>query len=126
MCGWAAMGRNTAKEQTIMRKVFHHIRTWAKNTKRCSPAFLLVWAILILAVFFMLHLFGLRENMCVLSGTFPQGAENHLQSAFCAMLYLIFYMSAWLIAPILIIASVVFFLLEKIMNKITIQQKLRS
>lgn len=89
------------------------IQRWAHNTKLCSPAGFALRAGLLFVFFLVVHLAGLREYASILSGTMPQGPIGQTVSQFFAVLYIFLYLGAVVIAPILGIAALVFFLLEK-------------
>ena len=75
------------------------------RTPMLSPQGLFLRAIAIVGVFILLHLFGLRENMSILSGTSPTGEPGDHGSTFLGALYMMFYFGAVLVSPILVFAS---------------------
>jgi len=89
------------------------IPCWAHNTKLCSPAGFALRAGLLCVFFLVVHLAGLREYASILSGTMPQGPIGQTASKFFAVSYIFLYLAAIVIAPILGIAALVFFLLDK-------------
>ena len=60
---------------------------------------------LLIAVFALLHLAGLRENVSVLSGTVGSADENPTLSALLGTVYVLFYVAAVLVAPVLALAA---------------------
>lgn len=62
-------------------------------------------AAILLAVFAVLHLAGLREYMPLLCGSPAPGNASRLVQALCCTSYLIFYFAAVLVAPVLLLAA---------------------
>ena len=83
------------------------------DTKLCSPGGFASRAGLILVSFLVAHLAGLREYASILSGTMPQGLFGRAVDQFLAVSYIVLYLGAVVVAPILAIAALVFFALEK-------------
>ena len=82
-------------------------------TKRCSPGGFVLWAASLAVLFAVLHLLGFREYASVLSGTVPLGAFNLIVNRFFAVVYVLLYLGAVILAPILLIGAAVFLLLER-------------
>lgn len=81
-----------------------------------SPRFLLTRALAIGVLFLLLHLAGLREYTTFLSGTSGAGAGLRL-SFFYGSLYILSYLGAIVLAPIMIIAAGILVLWQKIASK---------
>ena len=90
--------------RTILRRI--------AATKRCSPGGFALWAASLAALFAVAHALGFREYASVLCGTVPLGAFNLLMNRFFAIVYVLLYLGAAVLAPILLIGGAVFFLLE--------------
>lgn len=65
----------------------------------------LLRAVLIAAVFLILHIVGLRRYTCFLSGTLDGGGSMRYAAILQGLLYVIAYVSCTVIAPILAIAA---------------------
>ena len=77
-----------------------------------SPGGLLIRALVLITVFIAWHLAGMRIYTSVLTGTFtPVLGSTQLGSLF-GILYLLAFLASVLVAPILLIASGILFLLE--------------
>ncbi len=74
---------------------------------------LLLRAFLLAAVFFVCHAFGMREYTSILSGTFPAGDHARELLACMGMVYVIMYLAAVVVAPILLIAAGLVYLVER-------------
>jgi hypothetical protein len=70
-----------------------------------SPKDFIRHAVLILFVFGVAHLFGLREYTCFLNGTAGSVELGHELSTLLGLTYLILYFAAVLLVPILILAA---------------------
>ncbi len=79
------------------------LKAWLK-APMFSPRGFLVRAAALALVYGLLSLCGLREYMCVLSLTYPEGTPRGLSLFFC-LIYLLSYFSFILAVPILVIAS---------------------
>ena len=73
-----------------------------------SPKGLFLHAALILAAVGAAHLAGLRHYVTLMSGTPLSGAPPDLLSVGLAILYAGLYLAAAIVAPVLLIAAVVF------------------
>jgi hypothetical protein len=69
-----------------------------------SPGGFVVWAVLILISFGLLHLLGWREATTILTGTIPPKASA-AATMLKALLYMGSYFGAVVLAPILIIGA---------------------
>ena len=78
-----------------------------------SPGGLTARAVLILAVYLLVHLAGLRDSTSILSGTAPQGAYPVAVEQIFAIVYILAYLGAVMAAPVLLIAAVMLKLLER-------------
>ena len=88
------------------------LKAWLK-APMFSPAGFLVRAAALALVYGVLSLCGLRESMCVLSLTFPEGTPRGVSLFFC-LIYLLSYFSFILAVPILMIASGLFALARRV------------
>ena len=77
-----------------------------------SPKGLLVRAGLIALFFLLCHAAGLREYTSIVSGTSPTGDVGDIFSVALAGLYLVAYVAAVLVAPIMLLASAIFTALQ--------------
>lgn len=78
-----------------------------------TPRGFLTRAVLCWLVFAILHLAGLREYTGLLTMTKPAGVP-YLLAATGATTYIVFYLAAILLAPILAIAALLLWLWERI------------
>lgn len=85
--------------------ILARIKTWQKQTTRCSPGYFLFCAGFFLVLYAVLHALGLRSCMAVLCGNLPADASEHGRTTIFAVLYAIAYLGAVLGAPILILAA---------------------
>jgi hypothetical protein len=79
-----------------------------RNIRRAelfSPADLLQRAVVIGAVFFVVHLAGLREYTSVLNGTAGPDAADWASSTFFGVTYVIIYLTFVVLAPVLVLAA---------------------
>ena len=79
-----------------------------------SPGGLLLRAALIAAVFGVLHAFGQRDNMAVLCGTDASAGEAPRRTLQFAVLYLLGYLGAVVLAPIAALTAVFLKLLDRL------------
>jgi hypothetical protein len=77
------------------------------NTDIFSPNGFYIRAMLILLVFFLLDATGFRKYAMLISGTSPVGDPQSMTTLLCAVLYLLFYLGAVIVSPVLLIASVI-------------------
>ena len=83
------------------------------GTSARSPKGLFVRALILIVLFLLCHLAGLRVYTSVLTGTFiPIAGSTQLASLF-GILYALLFLAAVLVAPILLIASGLLYLLER-------------
>ncbi len=86
-------------------------RQWYRQTRAmkwfCPGSFVLC-AMVCAAVYVVLYLLGWRESTSVLCGTLPEDRTAQTIQAFQATMYVIFYMGTAVVAPILVIAAIVF------------------
>lgn len=61
---------------------------------------------LLIALFAIVHVAGLRTYLSLISGSPAPGALSHGLQAVCCAAYLASYMGAVLVAPVLLIASI--------------------
>ena len=78
-----------------------------------SPGGFAARAALILAVYLLAHLAGLRDSTSILSGTTPQGAYPAAVERIFALVYILAYLGAVMLAPVLLIAAVMLKLLGR-------------
>lgn len=62
--------------------------------------------VLLVVLFAVLHAAGLRRYLSLISGSPAPGALSHGLQAVCCAAYLASYMGAVLVAPVLLIASI--------------------
>jgi hypothetical protein len=79
-----------------------------------SPGGLAARAVFILAFYLLAHLAGLRECTSILSGTTPQGTYPATVEQIFAVTYIMAYLGAVMLAPILLIAAVMIKLLGRL------------
>ena len=83
------------------------------HAKALSPAGFFVRAAGLLVFFAVAHAIGLREWTCMISGTVPQNAFGNNLDRYLAVTYLVFYLGAFIVAPILTIAAGIFYVLQR-------------
>jgi hypothetical protein len=76
-----------------------------------SPMGFLFRAVIIVAIFLLLEALGLRKYAMVISGTSPTADAQDMFAMGLACLYLLFYVAVIVLAPILFLASLFFYLL---------------
>ena len=79
---------------------------------------LLVAAVVIVALYSIANVFGLRAGMTLLSGTFPVPDAN-LSTLMCGV-YLALYLGATIVAPILLIAAAIELLARLMCDKMAL------
>jgi hypothetical protein len=77
------------------------------NTDVFSPRGFYRRALLILLIFLLLDVAGLRKYAMLLSATSPVGDPEDIMTHVWAVLYLLFYFGAVILTPILLIASAI-------------------
>ena len=97
-----------------MRQAINRALIWYWRVPRFSPGGLLAVALEVTVVFAILHACGLREATSVLSGTVPVEGATLTIAMMKAFVYIVFYLGAVLLAPVLIIASGVMFAVERL------------
>jgi len=88
-----------------------------RSMKWLSPGSFILCALAFTVVFVVLHLAGLRVYTSILSGTLPAGWGAQVWNGFLAMLYVLFYMMTVIVTPILVIAAVIFHVINKYILK---------
>jgi hypothetical protein len=83
-----------------------------------TPKYLLRRAIVIMAIYLLLHALGLRDDTSILSSTEPT-VSGSLLPMLGAVVYVFFYALAWLLAPILLIAAGLLALWNRLEMKLT-------
>ena len=92
-----------------LKALYNRVRT----TPLFSPGGFLLRAGLILLLYFVAHMAGFRDYVSVLSGTAPQGVLGQTVSSYLGIVYLLLYVAAVGIVPVLIVAALVFAVLER-------------
>ncbi|MEX0775426.1 MAG: hypothetical protein WD042_06895 [Phycisphaeraceae bacterium] len=69
-------------------------------------------AVLLLAIFALLHLLGWRADTAIISGTLPAPGVAGELAILRGLLYVLSYFAAVLVAPILLIAAVLLTLMQ--------------
>jgi len=91
-----------------MAKIFERLRTLRK-APMFSPTGFLVRAAMLILLFTLCHFAGLREYTSFLSGTLPAAKVK----IFFGCAYLVFYLGAVGLAPVFVLASGIFWVLQK-------------
>jgi len=79
-----------------------------------SPKDFVRHAVLIVVLFAIAHVFGLREYTSMISGTMASPSLGAETCTLLAMIYLVFYFGAVVLAPVLLIAAGLLLLWEKV------------
>lgn len=88
-----------------------------------SALYLLEWAGLLVAIFCVAHLAGLRDFTSVLNGTVGSTSMNWQTAAFLGVAYVLIYLGVVLMVPILAIAALILTLWNKLLaNKVPIDE----
>ena len=87
------------------------------NVPTISPSGFLVRAALITAIFLLLYLAGLKEYTCVLCGTSPTGNVADSWSAMLGVSYVLCYFAFIVLAPVLILAAGILWLLQSTIGR---------
>lgn len=82
-----------------------------------SALYLMEWAGLLLVIFFVAHLAGLRDFTSVLNGTVGSTSVNWQTAAFLGVAYVLIYLGVVLMVPILAIAALILTLWNKMLVK---------
>jgi hypothetical protein len=72
-----------------------------------TPGGFYIRALGILLVFLLLDVTGIREYAMLLSGTSPTGDPESMVTHLWAVLYILFYLGAVVLTPILLLASAI-------------------
>lgn len=78
-----------------------------------SPAGLVVRAAALAALYWTLHLSGLRDYATVLSGGLPSPDASPGLASFLGMLYVLLYFGWILVVPVTVLASGILFVLNR-------------
>lgn len=84
-----------------------------REMRRCSPGGFLLWAAMLLILFGVVHAAGFREYAAILSGTPAQGPFPPVLTQFFAAAYIVLYVAAVVLAPILVVGAGLFHALER-------------
>jgi hypothetical protein len=76
-----------------------------------APRGLALRAVGVLLVFTILHLAGLRDYSCILCGTPPTGDPHAILPLLLGTIYVLFYIGAVLVAPVVLLTAVVQYVL---------------
>ena len=79
-----------------------------------SPMDFVRHAVLIVALFVIAHLCGLREFTAMISGTMASATLGPEICTLLAIVYMLFYFGAVVLAPILMIAAALLYIWEKV------------
>ena len=79
-----------------------------------SPKDFVRHAVLIVVLFAVVHLFGLREYTSIISGTMASPTLGAETCTLLAIIYMVFYFGAVVLAPVLLIAAGLLLLWEKV------------
>ncbi|NOS72167.1 MAG: hypothetical protein HOP33_19860 [Verrucomicrobia bacterium] len=88
----------------MKRNILGRFREWCR-ADFLSPKDFIRHAVLILAVYAVAHLAGLREFTSILNGTTGSLVVNREVAALLGVTYLLLYMGAVVLAPMLLIAA---------------------
>ncbi len=80
-----------------------------------SALYLLQWAGLLLVIFFIAHLAGLRDFTSVLNGTIGSTSMDWKTAAFLGVAYVLIYLGVVLMVPILALAALILTLWNKVL-----------
>jgi len=87
---------------------------WLHRSSPFTPSGLVVRAVILFLVFVVLHATGLRHYTTVLSGTSPTGGPVGPFEVIVASTYMVGYFGVTVVAPILLIASLVLTVLQRL------------
>jgi len=76
-----------------------------RRSRLLSPRGLLLRALVLLAVFALLHLAGARDYTSIFSGTSPTGDPPGGAASLLGLLYAGFYLGSLVLAPIMILGA---------------------
>jgi hypothetical protein len=79
-----------------------------------SPKGFLIRAAILGAIFFLCYIAGLKEYTCILCGTSPTGNVADNWSSILGVVYVLCYFIFIVIVPVLIMASGILWLLQKL------------
>lgn len=80
-----------------------------------SALYLIEWAGLLLVIFFVAHLAGLRDFTSVLNGTVGSTSMSWQTAAFLGVAYVLIYLSVVLMVPILVLGALILTLWNKVL-----------
>lgn len=89
-----------------MSKLFSRAAKPIPRRRASSPGHLLEWAAVLVVLFFIAQMSGWRDFTSILNGTTGSTAMDWRESAFLGVLYMILYLGFVVVVPILILASV--------------------
>ena len=101
-------------------------REWWKSRPKqvqISPRGFLRRAVELLVIFLVCHAAGLREYTSIISVTSPSGGKADTLCAVLGCVYGVVYFLCVLVAPILVLASGIFWLLQYRVTPVEIEQK---
>jgi hypothetical protein len=101
------------KKGAVM-KIFKRVISsifWPKP--RISPQGFLAGGIQIAILYFIFHAIGLLEYVSILSGTLPSPDMNLQLSLFLGSVYILLYFGFYILTPVFLISSGLFYLIEK-------------
>ena len=87
------------------------------NVPVISPKGFLVRAAIIGTIFLLLYIAGLKEYTCVLCGTSPTGNVADSWSAMLGVSYVLCYFAFIVLAPVLILAAGILWLLQSTIGR---------
>jgi hypothetical protein len=99
----------------MINQIWNRFRTLVR-AELFSPKDFVCRAIFILVAFTLVHLLGLREFTSILNGTTGSVDMNWGHAAYLGIIYVILYLGAVLVAPILLIAAGITFCWQHLMN----------
>ncbi len=87
---------------------------WLLRSSPFTPSGLVARAVILFLAFVLLHAMGFRHYTTVLSGTSPTGGPVGMFEVIVATTYMVSYFGVTVAAPILLIASLVLNLLQRL------------
>ena len=93
------------------------------NVPVFSPKGFLIRAAIIGAIFLLCYIAGLKEYTCILCGTSPTGNVADSWSAILGAVYVLCYFMFIVLVPVLILASGILWLLQKIILRKNIKSQ---
>jgi hypothetical protein len=105
-----------SEEEAVNKSFFTSVRhLWKADF--LSPKDLVRRGIFLGLVYLLIHIAGLREFTSILSGTTGSVQVSWQISALLGMLYIFSYLSAVLLAPILVLSAILMYILDKTLLK---------